>query len=64
MEDHWKDNMRCPICDNLISSKKSNFKKHLMIHTDMRPFVCSICFKSFRDMCGYCSIALETLAIL
>lgn len=37
----------CDIC-NKVSSKLSNLRRHMMIHSDERPHACDICDKRFR----------------
>lgn len=49
MNDHWSEDKCCPVCGLLINSKRFNFKQHLKIHTGEKPFVCSICSRSFRQ---------------
>ncbi|XP_067274642.1 zinc finger protein 665 [Pseudorasbora parva] len=39
----------CPVCHKCFGAP-SKLKRHCLIHTDQRPFQCSICCHAFRDL--------------
>lgn len=47
-ETHEKEKYACQLCSH-SSSNKSNFNRHMVIHTDSRPFRCGICGYAFRQ---------------
>ena len=49
MNHHLSDDECCPVCELLINSKRFNFRQHLMIHTNEKPFNCKVCYRSFRQ---------------
>lgn len=36
----------CPLCDRSFA-RRSDLRKHTVVHTGIKPFTCTICFKSF-----------------
>ena len=39
---------KCPHCDKIIFKYKSALDKHILMHSDDRSFVCTVCKKSFK----------------
>ena len=40
----------CSICNKEFIDM-DNLKEHMNIHSDVKPYVCRICLKSFRNKC-------------
>ena len=51
--DHWLIDNLCPVCNTSVTSSKTNFKQHLMIHTGEKPYECHKCQKSYRQKCRF-----------
>ncbi|XP_077582330.1 zinc finger and BTB domain-containing protein 40 isoform X2 [Stigmatopora nigra] len=50
-EIHLKGSHKCPTCSKVFSCA-SLLEKHKSVHTGMKPFVCTICQKSYQQLSG------------
>lgn len=42
--------LSCPICNNYKSNSELRMVSHMAIHSDEKPFICSFCGKSFKQL--------------
>ncbi|CAL8325221.1 unnamed protein product [Arctogadus glacialis] len=48
LKEHRDQNVSCPLCP-LVFPTPHCIKRHMVVHTGVKPFVCEFCFRSFNQ---------------